>query len=442
RFGKLAKVWPATPAQSGLLFHSMLVGSTFDAYHMQLVFHLSGRVDPERMHRAGQALLDRYPALRAAFVDRADGELVQVIPESVTLPWQHLDLTTVDEPERTDTFERFLEQDRAAHFEKDTPPLMRLSLVVVQPERAELVLTAHHVLFDGWSTPLLMQDLLLLYAADGDPTGLPITPDYDDFLALYTRQDHEESARAWAAELDGVQEPTLLVPRTGAQHDSAGIGNLEVAFDDKHGLSRLAARFGVTLNSLVQGAWAVLLANLTGRSDIVFGATVSGRPPAVKNVDDMVGLFINTIPVRVRCERQITFADLLTELQNRQAALLDHHHHSLAEIQQATGLSALFDTMVVFESFPVDREAIFEANSSAGVAITGLRPFAGSHYPVMLAAAAEPQLQMALQYQQDLLDQDAAADIAARFVRVLEQVVADPSMPISTIEVLGQDERE
>ncbi|MEW2756835.1 amino acid adenylation domain-containing protein, partial [Streptomyces sp. NPDC048399] len=442
RFGKLARIWPATPAQSGLLFHAMLAGSSFDAYHMQLVFHLSGEVDPERMRRAGQALLDRHPALRAAFVDRTDGDLVQVVPESVTLPWQHLDLTAADEPERTEEFERFLDRDRTTYFDADTPPLIRLALAVLEPGRAELVLTAHHVLFDGWSTPLLMRDLLLLYAADGGPAALAPTRDYGDFLTWLTRHDHEESARAWAAELDGVQEPTLLVPHAGTRHDSAGIGTIEVVFDGKQGLSRRAAELGVTLNTLVQGAWAVLLAHLTGHSDIVFGATVSGRPPAVKDVDDMVGLFINTIPVRVRCERQDTFADLVTALQDRQAALLDHHQHSLAEIQQATGLSTLFDTMVVFESYPIDREAIGEANSSAGVAITGLRPFAGSHYPVILAAAADPQLQLVLQYQKDLLDQEAAADIADRFVRVLEQVAAAPGAPLSSIEVLGEDERD
>ncbi|MEY2244025.1 amino acid adenylation domain-containing protein, partial [Streptomyces sp. BF23-18] len=442
RFGKLARIWPATPAQSGLLFHAMLAGSSFDAYHMQLVFHLSGEVDPERMRRAGQALLDRHPALRPAFVDRTDGDLVQVVPESVTLPWQHLDLTAADEPERTEEFERFLDRDRTTYFDADTPPLIRLALAVLEPGRAELVLTAHHVLFDGWSTPLLMRDLLLFYAADGDPAALAPTSDYGDFLTWLTRHDHEESARAWAAELDGVQEPTLLVPHAGTRHDSAGIGTIEVVFEGKQGLSRRAAELGVTLNTLVQGAWAVLLAHLTGHSDIVFGATVSGRPPAVKDVDDMVGLFINTIPVRVRCEGQDSFADLVTALQDRQAALLDHHQHSLAEIQQATGLSALFDTMVVFESYPIDREAIGEANSSAGVAITGLRPFAGSHYPVILAAAADPQLQLVLQYQKGLLDQEAAADVVAQFVRVLEQVAAAPRAPLSSIEVLGEEERD
>ncbi|MEI5102702.1 amino acid adenylation domain-containing protein [Streptomyces sp. PmtG] len=409
----------------------------------------AARVPPVRRGRpradaAGRAGPPGPPhlSLRAAFVNRADGDVLQVVPRTVTLPWHHIDLTATGDAERAEAFERFLEQDRTTHFDADTPPLIRLSLAVLEPDRAELVLTAHHVLFDGWSTPLIMRDLLLLYASRADPVGLPATADYGAFLSWLADRDDQESARAWAAELDGVREPTLLVPHSGARHGSAGIGTLDVAFEDKHGLSRRAAQCGVTLNTLIQGAWAVLLANLTGRSDVVFGATVSGRPPSVKDVDGMVGLFINTLPVRVRCERRDTFADLLTGLQARQAPLLDHHHHSLVEIQRATGLNTLFDTMVVFESFPVDREAIGEANTTAGVAITGLRPLAGTHYPVILTAGMDPQLQMALQYQRDLLDEDAMADIADRFTRVLRQVVADPSVPVGAIDTLADDERD
>ncbi|MFI7344367.1 amino acid adenylation domain-containing protein [Streptomyces sp. NPDC050085] len=441
RFGRLGEVWPVTPAQSGLLFHAMLAGAEFDVYHMQLVFHMTGEVDPERMHRAGQALLGRYTNLRAAFVNSADGDVVSVVPESVELPWQHQDLTSLAEDERVETFERFLVEDRATHFDVGTPPLIRLALVVLEQDRAELVLTAHHVLFDGWSTPLLMRDLLLLYAADGDASGMPPARDFGEFLTWRSRHDHRESARAWAAELEGVEEPTLLVPQAVAQHDSGGVGNLDVELEDMSGLLHRAAELGVTVNTLVQGAWGVMLANLTGRSDIVFGATVAGRPAAFIDADDMVGLFINTIPVRVRCEWGSTFAELLAELQNRQVALLDHHHHSLVEIQRATGLSTLFDTLVLFESFPVDREAIVEANSEAGVAITGLRPFAGSHYPVTLAAASEPEIMFALQYQQDLLDENAAADIVDRFVRILEQVVADPGVRVGDLDVLGAQEQ-
>ncbi|MEI5097736.1 amino acid adenylation domain-containing protein [Streptomyces sp. PmtG] len=442
RYGPLTEIWPVTPVQSGLLFHALLSGGAFDVYHMQLVFHLAGDVDPGRMRRAGQALLARHPNLRSAFVTQADGDSVQVVPDEVSLPWRCTDLTALGEAERHQEFEEFLARDRAAHFDVGAPPLIRLALVLIAPGRAELVVTTHHVLFDGWSMPLLMRDLLELYGSDGDGTRLPAARGYGDFLAWLARQDGEASTRAWAAELDGVQEPTLLAPRAGERHEGpAGVGNLEVTLADPHGLSQRAAQLGVTLNTLVQGAWAVLIAHLAGREDVVFGATVSGRPANLPGADDMLGLFINTIPVRVRCGPEDTFADLLTALQDRQAGLLDHHHHSLAEIQRATGLSTLFDTLVLFESFPVDRDALEAANDAAGVTLTGLRPFAGSHYPLTLTAASDPRLQLSLQYQKDLFGPDRAAAIAARLCRVLDQFLADPATRVGDVDVLGDDER-
>ncbi|WP_151484725.1 non-ribosomal peptide synthetase [Streptomyces albicerus] len=443
RLGHLAEVWPVTPAQSGILFHSMLAGSSFDAYHVQLVFHLSGEVDPERMRRAGQALLERHTSLRAAFVNRADGDLAMVVPaEGVTLPWHYLDLTGHGEAERTETFEQFLEQDRAAHFDVDTPPLVRLALVALEPGRAELVMTAHHALYDGWSTPLLMQDLLLLYASHGDGTGLPGTRSYGEFLAWYTRQDQDEAARAWAAELGGVEEPTLLAP--GAASDD-GLDQIEVTLplDVSGELNRRAAELGVTINTLVQGAWALLLGQLTGRQDLVFGATVSGRPAAVTGVESMVGMFINTLPVRVEYEPGDTLAEVVTRLQDRQAGLLEHHHHSLTQIQQSVGLQTLFDTLVVFESYPVDREGISAAGEAAdGIAFTGMRSSNGTHYPLALMAAVETNIQFLLQYAPGALDRDTVAAYAARFVRILEQLAATPELKIAQLDVLEQAERD
>ncbi|MFI9722847.1 amino acid adenylation domain-containing protein [Streptomyces sp. NPDC052396] len=443
RFGHLAEVWPVTPAQSGILFHSMLAGSSFDAYHVQLVFHLSGEVDPERMRLAGQAVLERHTSLRAAFVNRADGDFVQVVPaEGVTLPWQHLDLTGCGEAERTETFERFLTQDQAAHFDVDTPPLIRLALVSLEPGRAELVMTVHHALADGWSAPLLLQDLLLLYASHGDGTGLPATRSYGEFLAWYTRQDQDAAARAWAAELDGVDEPTLFAP--GSVGDD-GLDQIEVSLPAgvSGELNRRASELGVTINTLVQGAWALLLGQLTGRQDLVFGATVSGRPAAVTGVESMVGMFINTLPVRVKYAPGDTLAEVVSRLQDRQTGLLEHHHHSLTQIQQATGLPTLFDTLVVFESYPVDEEGIGAATEAAdGITITGLRPSNGTHYPLALMAAAEQNLQFLLQYARGVFDRDTVEAYAARFVRILEQLAATPEQKVAQLDVLEPAERD
>jgi amino acid adenylation domain-containing protein/non-ribosomal peptide synthase protein (TIGR01720 family) len=442
-FGPLATVWPATPVQSGMLFHTMLAESSFDAYHMQLVFHLSGEVDPERMRRAAQALVGQHAGLRAAFVDRTDGEVVQVVPRTVSLPWQYLDLTAAGEAERTETFERFLARDRTIHFEVGSPPLIRMALVDVTPGRAELVLTAHHVLIDGWSMPLLMRDLLLLYASDGDPAGLPAPGDFGEFLAWRARQDETEAARVWAAELDGVEEPTLLAPGTdGVAVEGVDQVDVTLAPDEARALMRRAADWGVTINTLVQGAWALVLGQLTGRQDVVFGATVSGRPPEVADVDSMVGMFINTLPVRVGYAPGDTVAEALTRLQNRQARLQEHHYYGLTRIQQAVGLPSLFDTLVVFESYPVDRDGIDAATDAAdGIAFTGLRPFTATNYPLTLMAAADPHPQLLFQYARGVFDRETVEVLAARLGRVLRQMVSAPGLTVAQIDVLDPAER-
>ncbi|MGW7823548.1 amino acid adenylation domain-containing protein [Streptomyces puniciscabiei] len=444
RFGKLAEVWPATPAQSGILFQATLAGASFDPYHLQLVFHLTGEVDPERMRRAGQALLDRHPVLRAAFVNRADGDVVQVVPETVTLPWQHIDFTAVDEAERTEAFERFLEQDRTAYFDADNPPLIRLALAVLDPDHPELVLTAHHVLYDGWSTPLLLQDLLLLYGSDGDPSGLPATRDYGDFLSWLGQQDEEESARVWAEELEGFEEPTLLAPGfAGTDDEGRGQVDITIPRDVAQELDRLAAELGITMNTLVQGAWALLLGELTGRQDVVFGTTVSGRPPAVAGVESIVGMLINTVPVRVTYGPGDTLAEFLTRLQSRQSGLVEHHYYGLAEIQRSAGHKSLFDTLVVFESFPVDEDGLSAASDAAdGISYEGFRPSAGNHYPLCLMAAAAPHLECIIQYAPGVFDQATVEMYAARLVRFLRQLAADPELKIAQVDSLEPAERD
>ncbi|MEU0786337.1 amino acid adenylation domain-containing protein [Streptomyces sp. NPDC006173] len=445
RFGPLDQVWPVTPAQSGMLFHTLLAAtSTFDAYRMQLVFHLSGDVDPQRMRRAAQALLDRHTGLRAAFVERADGEPLQVIPTTVPLPWQHLDLTARPLTERTAAFEDFLGQDRAAPFDITTPPLLRITLVDLEPGRAELVLTAHHALFDGWSTPLLLQDLLLLYASDGEPAALPAPRDFGDFLSWRARQDEQESARAWAGELDGLTEPTLLAPGAGDTGDQ-GLDEVDVPLPPElaHELGRCATALGVTPNTLLQGAWALLIGHLTGRQDVVFGATVSGRPAQVAGVESMVGMFINTLPVRVAHAPGDTLTALLSALQSRQAALSDHHHVGLTDIQQPTGLPALFDTLVVFESYPVDEQGLSAAGDATGsLTVTGLRHATGTNYPLTLMALVEPHLQLTLQYARAVFDRDTVEDYAARLVRILARLADSPDLPAARLDTLTDGERE
>ncbi|WP_211272092.1 non-ribosomal peptide synthetase, partial [Micromonospora rosaria] len=436
RFGPLGDVWPLTPLQAGLLFHTMLGDPAAGAYQTQFVFRLTGPVDATRLRAAGQALLDRHPNLRVAFPSATDGEPVQVVVDDVALTWNHLDLT--GHPAAEKQLEEILTAERTTPFDVDRPPLLRLTLVTIRPDRAELVLTAHHVLFDGWSVPLIGRELMRSYAAHGGEPAAPSTAGYQDFLRWLSRQDPVRSADAWRDELAGVTEPTLLAP--GPRRHRAGSGAVTAALssEDAALLARRAAALGVTVNTLVQGAWAIVLAGLTGRDDVVFGATVAGRPADLAGVDDAIGMFINTVPVRVRCAPADDLPHLLRRLQDTQAALGEHHHLGLADIQRSTGLGTLFDTLMVFESFPVDRAGV----AASDLTVTGIRPHAPTHYPLTVIAAADPLLRLTLQYQHDALDQREAVAVADRLTRVLRQIAARPRTTVGAIDILTDDERD
>jgi amino acid adenylation domain-containing protein/non-ribosomal peptide synthase protein (TIGR01720 family) len=440
RYGRLVEVWPQAPGQSGIQFQAALADGTFDVYHMQFVLHLSGHVDPARMRSAGQALLDRYPNLRSAFLTGADGDPVQIVAEHVDMPWRHIDLTSRSEAEQDAALDRALADDRADQLDPTRPPLIRLALLTCGPQRAKLIVTAHHTLFDGWSSPMVITDLVRLYSATHE---LAPVRSYGDYLAWLSKQDWEASAARWKAEFDGFDQPTLVAPNAAFQEEAASaLGRVEVplSIDKGRELARRAAELGVTLNTLLQGAWAMLLSQLTGQQDVVFGAAVNGRPADLLGSDEMVGLFINTLPTRVFCRPDRSLGDIITDLQDRQTALLDHHHYGLADIQRGVGLPALFDTLIVFENYPIDREGIVDANASAGFTIDGIRPFAGSHYPLTLNSA-DPYLRLSLDYQNNLYDRDAAEEIAARLVRVLDHLLADPGTRLGDIDVLGEEER-
>ncbi|MEU5646727.1 amino acid adenylation domain-containing protein [Streptomyces milbemycinicus] len=439
RYPCLSDIWPVAPLQLGLLVRSMMeheTGTEFDTYQVQYTLRLSGPVDPARLRTAARALLDRHPVLRTAYVPGPDGELVQLVVDGVEVPWQYLDLSNLGEAMRDSAYEQFLSGDLRVHFDPATPPMLRMSLLTLTADRHELVLTSHHTLFDGWSLPLIIRDLLRLYADRGDASALPRARSYREYLVWLAQQTSQASARAWAEELAGLEKPTLVAPDAAPDAERMGIGQVDVPLPAgiARELPRRAAEVGVTLNTLAQGAWGVVLGRLSGRQDIVLGATVAGRPPTLPGVGSIVGMFLNTLPVRVFWSPDDSFAHMLTSLQERQGALLDHQHHELAEIQRAAGLPALFDSLIGFESFPLDREGIAEASAAAGITVTGIRSFTLSHFPVAVFIYPDgPHLRLSLQYQHHLFSREQAEEMAALYARVLKEVAADSHARLSDV---------
>ncbi|MEO6702273.1 MAG: amino acid adenylation domain-containing protein, partial [Jatrophihabitantaceae bacterium] len=434
RYPNVVAAYPATSLQAGLLFESQLARDSFDAYQVQVVYQLAGQLDVDRLAAAAQQLVDRHEILRTAFVTGADGEMLQLVLADAELPWRTVELTGLAATEQRTAVAELLAADLADRFDPARAPLIRLSLVRTALDTAELVLSAHHAVLDGWSMGILLTELLALYRGE----QLPSAPAYQDFLRWLAGLDPQASAAAWSDELAGVEEPTLVAPVAGAgvarqqtvQHVVPLTANVART------LGHRAAELGLTLNTVVQAAWAVTLAGLTGKPDVLFGSTVSGRPPEVAGVESMVGLFINTVPVRVRLRPWDSLSTVMTELHARQNGLIDHRHRSLVELQSGTGLRTLFDTVTVFESVPLG------LSSSDELAVTGVRTSGGTHYPIGVAAAATPQLSVVLHVESGAVEPALADRAIAALAAVLGQIAADPGVPVGQLDLIGAAERD
>ncbi|MGH3854142.1 MAG: amino acid adenylation domain-containing protein [Pseudonocardiaceae bacterium] len=441
----VADVLPLSPMQEGLLFHSLYDPHSPDVYLVQTVYDLHGVLDTGRLRAAAQALLERHPNLCASFHQLDSGQAVQVIPRHTTVVWDHLDLHELAEAKVEVT--RLAARDRTHRFDLSAPPLLRFTLAHLAPRNHQLVMTGHHILLDGWSMPVLLRELAALYDSRSDPTALGRVTPYRDYLAWLATQDRPAAELAWREALAGLSGPTHLAPvdlsRAAVVPDQL---HLEVPQNLTTALTEQARRHGVTLNTILQGAWAIVLSQLSGSHDVVFGAVVSGRPPQLPRVETMVGLLINAIPVRVQLHPTQTLASMLTQLQDQQSTLTAHHHLGLAHIQQVAGLGELFDTAMVFENYPTDRttaDPLPNPDPGTGLAITPVAGNDAAHYPLSLIVCPGPgYLRLRLDYRGDLFTRTHAHAISTRLLRVLHAVATHPDQPISRVDVLTVAERE
>ncbi|WP_405392676.1 amino acid adenylation domain-containing protein [Streptomyces sp. NBC_01102] len=445
---RLEDVLPLTPLQAGMLFHALYDSHAVDVYTAQFVFDLEGPVGVPALHAAVGGLLRRHANLRVGFLHEGLDEPVQAVAADVPVPLEELDLTG---PDGTGTTEErlavFLAADRTRRFDLSTPPLMRFTLVRTAPLRHRLVMTSHHILLDGWSMPLLVRELFELYASGGDDGALPRVAPYRSYLVWLARQDRPAALDAWRTALAGIEAPTLLAGPGGT--DAQGTGELpETLVLDldpatTHRLRETARAHRLTLNTVVQGAWGLLLAHLTGRADVVFGTTVSGRPPEIPGVESMVGLFINTVPVRLRPEPGETLAALLARLQEEQGRLLGSQHVGLTEIHGVTGLDRLFDTLAVFENYPMDDEALRSAQRGLpGLAVTGFSGTDAAHYPLTLTIAPGDALRITFGFRAGALDRAEVARTVDRTRRLLTAMAHGLDRRVGALPLLLDGERE
>ncbi|WP_203727794.1 non-ribosomal peptide synthetase [Paractinoplanes durhamensis] len=422
RYPGFVDVLPLTPLQEGLFYLHALDGT--DVYTVQQQLDLDGDLEPERLRAAAETLLRRHSNLRAGFTTTVGGTPVQVIPAEVTVAWGYREVSK-------EAAERLADEERTRPFDLERPPLLRFLLLRLGEGHYRLVLTQHHLLVDGWSGPLVARELFTAYAGKAPTPSRP----YRDFLAWLGDADADAARAAWQRSLDGLAEPTLVAPggKPGLPEEVTGRLPAEAA--------ELVRLLGITPNTLVRALWSVLLARLTGHNDVVFGATVAGRPPELSGAEETIGLFINTLPVRVRLLPGESWRAFLARIQDEQALLLAHQHLGLAEIQRMTGLGELFDTLVVFESYPVDADRLDDSQRAAGVKLAGVESRDATHYPLTLVAAEDDGLHLALEYQPGRFDNATARLLLDRLIALSVEVATDVERPVDRSDALTANEK-
>ncbi|WP_344555936.1 amino acid adenylation domain-containing protein, partial [Kitasatospora saccharophila] len=434
----LEDVYPLSSLQEGLLFHALYDDEARDVYVVQAHLDLAGPVEPSRLAAAVDALLVRHANLRAGFWYEDPQDVLQFVQRTVETPLRIVDLTSGQEAD----VRREMDADWQRPFELDAPPLLRFTLLRLAADRHRLVLTCHHLLLDGWSMPIVVRELLALYRGESLP---PVRP-YRDHLALLATRDTAAAERAWAAALAGFDTPHPVAPGT------AGTPAVEPVLLTRQAGPELTARLsaavrgrGLTLGNVAHTLWGVLLGALTGRTDTVFGTTVSGRPADLPGAESMVGLFINTVPVRVNPAPGATLATAAAEVQSAQAELMEHQHLGLAAIQRAAGTGgALFDTLLVVENYRGGGEQLKTALAAAsgdGPTVTALGARDATHYPLGLTLLPGEDLRLELEYRPDAFDAAQAATVLERFLGLAEAFAADPDTPLARLDLLTAAER-
>ncbi|MEN3316649.1 MAG: hypothetical protein V7643_50, partial [Mycobacterium sp.] len=351
---RVADVLPLTPVQQGLLFHSGFAQeSADDLYAVQLGVTVTGALDPQRLCDAVHSVVARHPNLAARFCEQFS-EPVQIIPADPGLAWRYMELA--DDVDAGEQIEQLCAAERAAVCDIADGATFRAALIRTADNRHRFVLTIHHIVIDGWSLPVLMREIFAGYFGERLPAAAP----YRSFVSWLASQDRDAARAAWREAFDGFDAPTLVGPP--AQGSRRSVETCWISAELTRALAELARSAHTTVNTVLQAAWAQLLMRLTGHQDIAFGTAVSGRPVDLIGAESIVGLMINTVPVRARIAATTTVADLLDQLQRGHNDTLEHEHLALNEIHRITGHDRLFDTLLVYENYPIDTDALLGAH--------------------------------------------------------------------------------
>ncbi|WP_207613989.1 condensation domain-containing protein, partial [Alteromonas sp. 5E99-2] len=437
----VADLYPLSPMQSGMYFHSLYDDSSI-SYVNQLKLNIEG-LDIERFKAAWQFVLDKHDILRTGFITQAAHSL-QWVAKHVALPCIEQDVRGQQ------GIDSILESLAAAQlsegFDLTQPPLMKIALVRVSDSSWHFIWTRHHILLDGWSTSLLLGDVMRHYT--GKPS-ISSASRYRDYIHWLSLRDVQETQAFWTGQLSTLSSPTFLAGcfakhSTVSVDEAVGYGSEKLILDveQTQQLTHFAQRNRITMNTLIQGVWSLLLSRYSGQQTIAFGATVAGRPSDIAGIDTLIGLFINTLPVVTRVSAEQGIGDWLRQLQEQNLSAREHEYTSLTDIHRWSehGAQGVFDSIVVFENYPVD-DAL-QSSTPVGVAFSALKNYEETNYPLTLVVGARDTVVIDFKYQTGVFDNQHIQVISQHFNQVVKQLIDAKNDCIGDIALLSKAETE
>ncbi len=443
---KIEAIYQLAPLQRGILFHTAYAPES-GMYFEQVLLVIEGDLNTSIFERAWQETATQQDVVRTLFVWEGQEKPLQVVVEQVKLPFEQHDWRELNGPEQHARLETFLKEDRRRKFDLTKPPLMRLSLIRVEDQRYQLVVSFHHLLLDGWSMWLLLGEVFAAYeaACKNEPFKVEKHLSYGDYIDWLQKQDLSAAEEYWRQALAGFTTPTRLRVERGFQ-ESAGFDYLEEELrlpeESMSALLSFARKNKLTLSTLVQGAWALMLSRWSGEPDVVYGVVVSGRPASLTGAESIVGLFINSLPMRAKLSWDDSVVSWLSGLQEQMAEMSQYEYSPLVDIQGWTEVprgEQLFDTLFAFENYPMEASSLGEV---AGFKVQFTRAVEKTNYSITIVAVPGRGLTLKLIYHSGRFNKDIARRLLGGLQAMLEGMTANPESRLRELPYLSDAERE
>jgi amino acid adenylation domain-containing protein/non-ribosomal peptide synthase protein (TIGR01720 family) len=436
--GNIEDVYPLSPLQSGLFYHWILDKSSY-AYFDQVSYSIKGKMDSEVLRKCYQALIDRHPILRTCFTNNYGDILLQIVSESLTAEFNYFDITGESKDFQQRYLQTFKESDKARGFDLEQGSQTRLQVIRLGDSELEFVWSFHHIVMDGWCITILIDEFSAIYRSieENDELQLAQPPKYVNYIRWLSNLDHSISKSYWSQYLQNYYELASLPGKkyTGdtVQDDQSCV--LIVDGERFKSFKDVGIRHGLTTNTLIQGLWGVLLSKYNNRQDVVFGSVVSGRPPELESIEEMVGLFINTVPVRVTYGNESSLISVVTDLQKRDLLGKEYHYTQLAEVQSACELGAnLFDHIIVFENFPLG-DKIKESIEESSFEVLSSETFETNNYNFnILVVPLETSLEVKFKFNENAFDKIFIERVFSHFNYLISSLIENENKLVKQLD--------